>query len=291
MTEKYREIRAQYLWVDAVVNGPAIPEVGVVEHRITSPWPAEDSVTVAVHANRSTVDRWDARITSSIGTCEETVAGLDGLHLAERIYRTVHRDVMTAARSQRWTRLHAALVDCGGVRVAIAGHSGAGKTTLALALALRGAQLHADEGVFIRGEEAVGLPRRIHLKAGTFDVLPEITAYDSLYLPYAPPVWALDPTTLPAPPDVESAHHPVDVLLILEGLDKSSTRITPMPTAQALRSLAEQSALWSDDHGVTLRNTAALLSNTPCYSLIRRRGDIGACAVEELAAACVTRGI
>src|SRR3546814_7920816 len=105
---------------------------------------------------------------------------------------------MTAAHARQWTRLHAALVDCNGVSVVIAGHSGAGKTTLTLALALRGAQLRADECVFIRGTEVVGLPRRVHLKAGTFDFLQEINAHDSLYLPYAPQVWALDPSTFPA---------------------------------------------------------------------------------------------
>ena len=49
-----------------------------------------------------------------------------------------------------------------------------------------------------------------------------------------------------------------------------------MPVPQAIQSLAEQSALWSDNHGVTLRNIAALLSNAPCYRLIRHHGDTGA---------------
>lgn len=202
----------------------------------------------------------------------------------------MHRDVMTAAHARQWTRLHAALVDCNGVRVAIAGHSGAGKTTLALALALQGAQLRADEGVFIRGTEAVGLPRRVHLKAGTFDVLPEIKAHDSLYLPYAPPVWALDPSTLPAERNVSSAVRGIDLVLILDGWDEAPTRLAPMPVSQAIQSLAGQSALWSDNHGVTLRNIAALLSNAPCYRLIRHHGDTGADTVEELVASCVTPG-
>ncbi|WP_407812466.1 hypothetical protein, partial [Staphylococcus aureus] len=85
--------------------------------------------------NRATFGRWDVTIESTIGGSHETLIGLDGLQLAESVYRTVHRDVMTAAHARQWTRLHAALVDCNGVRVAIAGHSGAGKTTLALALA------------------------------------------------------------------------------------------------------------------------------------------------------------
>ena len=104
----------------------------------------------------ATFGRWDVTIESTIGGSRETLIGLDGLQLAESVYRTVHRDVMTAAHARQWTRLHAALVDCNGVRVAIAGHSGAGKTTLALALALRGAQLRADEGVFIRGTDRCG---------------------------------------------------------------------------------------------------------------------------------------
>jgi hypothetical protein len=284
------QFRTHYLWVDAIVRGPAIPELGVIEHRIASPWPADHNVEVRIQRNRSTFGRWDATIDSTIGGRKEPLIGLDGLHLAENVYRTVHRDVMTAADTELWTRLHAALVDCNGVRVAIAGHSGAGKTTLALALALRGAQLRADEGVFIRGTEAVGLPRRVHLKAGTFDVLPDIKAHDSLYLPYTPSVWALDPSTLPATPNVDSAVRGIDLVLILDKWDGGPTRVATMPAPQAIQSLAEQSALWSDNHGLTLRNIAALLSNAPCYRMIRHHGDTGADTVEELVASCVTPG-
>jgi HPr kinase/phosphorylase len=283
-------IRSQYLWVDAHVTGTAVPEVRVVEHKIASPWSANHRVDAHVVPSESVPGRWDATIRSTIDATRENLVGLDGLQAAESIYRTVHRDVMTAARIDQWTRLHAALVDCGGVRVAIAGHSGAGKTTLSLALALRGAQLHADEGVFIRGEEAVGLPRRVHVKAGTFDVLPEISSRELLHLPYKPPVWALDPTSLPTPPDVVAGLRGIDVLLILEGWS-DTTRVEPMPTAVALKSLAEQSALWSDNHRLTLRNIAALLSNTACFSLTRQHLDSGIAAVEELVASCVTRSI
>ncbi|MDI9913775.1 hypothetical protein [Rhodococcus sp. IEGM 1379] len=284
------DIRAHYLWVDAVVTGVLMPEVGVVEHKVASPWSAEHRVNAHIMPDESCPDRWDVTIDSTMEAAEETLTGLDGLHIAESIYRTVHRDVMSAAHTEQWTRLHAALVDCGGVRVAIAGHSGAGKTTLALALALRGAQLHSDEGIFIRGQDAVGLPRRIHIKTGTFDVLPEIRALDLLPLPYEPPVWALDPTTLPNPPASASAARGIDVLLILDGWGETKTSIQPMPTAVALRSLAEQSALWSDDHGLTLRNIATLLSNTACYSLTRHHADTGVASVDELVASCVTRG-
>ena len=128
------QFRAHYLWVDAILRGFRIPEVGVVvEHRIASPWPADNNVEVRIQRNRATFGRWDVTIESTIGGSRETLIGLDGLQLAESVYRTVHRDVMTAAHARQWTRLHAALVDCNGVRVAIAGHSGAGKTTLALA--------------------------------------------------------------------------------------------------------------------------------------------------------------
>ena len=283
-------ISSQYLWVDARVTGAAVPEVGVVEHKIAGPWAASHEVHAHIVPSESVSGRWDVAIRSTLDGATETLVELDGLHTAESIYRTVHRDVMTAARIEEWTRLHAALVDCGGVRVAIAGHSGAGKTTLALALALRGAQLHADEGIFIRGGDAVGLPRRIHVKAGTFDVLPEISSRELLHLPYEPPVWTLDPTTLPTPPDIVAGVRGIDVLVILAGWS-DTTRVAPMPTALALQSLAEQSALWSDDHRLTLRNIAALLSTTACFSLTRQHLDSGIAAIEDLVASCVTRSI
>ncbi len=103
-------------------------------------------------------------------------------------------------------------------------------------------------------------------------------------------MWALDPSTLPAERNVSSAVRGIDLVLILDGWDEGPTRLAPMPVPQAIQSLAEQSALWSDNHGVTLRNIAALLSNAPCYRLIRHHGDTGADTVEELVASCVTPG-
>ncbi|MFE4499995.1 hypothetical protein ACFRFQ_09015 [Rhodococcus sp. NPDC056743] len=283
-------ISSQYLWVDARVTGAVVPEVGVLEHKIAGPWSASHEVHAHIVPSELVSGRWDVAISSTLDEATEALVELDGLHAAESIYRTVHRDVMTAAHIEEWTRLHAALIDCGGARVAIAGQSGAGKTTLALALALRGAQLHSDEGIFIRGEDAVGLPRRIHVKAGTFDVLPEIGIRELLRLPYEPAVWALDPTSLPTPPDRATAVRGIDVLVILDGWN-DTTRIAPMPTALALQSLVEQSALWSDNHRLTLRNIAALLSNTACFTLTRQDLDSGIAAVEDLVASCVTRSI
>lgn len=290
-TEALAKFRAHYLWVDAVVTGASVPEVGVVEHKIASPWPATHRVDAHIVPSESAAERWDISINSMIDGSAETLVGLDGLHAGESIYRAIHRDVMAASRADGWTRLHAALVDSGGVRVAVAGHSGAGKTTLALSLALRGAQLYADEGVFIRGADAVGLPRRIHIKAGTFDVLPKIKRYHPLHLGYEPPVWALDPTTLPTPPESACAVKGIDILLILDGRAGDSTVVEPMPTALAVQSLAEQASLWSDDYGLTLRNISALLSATPCYRLTRHHSDSGIDAVEELLASCATRSI
>lgn len=61
------QFRAHYLWVDAIVRGFCIPEVGVVEHRIASPWPADNNVEVRIQRNRATFGRWDVTIESTIG--------------------------------------------------------------------------------------------------------------------------------------------------------------------------------------------------------------------------------
>jgi HPr kinase/phosphorylase len=72
------------------------------------------------------------------------------------------------ARAAPGWLLHAAALDVGGRALVLCGASGAGKTTLTLALAARGLRLLTEEVVWIDKAGVVrGLPRPIHVPAGS----------------------------------------------------------------------------------------------------------------------------
>ena len=203
---------------------------------------------------------------------------------------------MTAAHNARqWTppaRRSGRLQRCeSGDRRAFRG--GARPPLAARPLPLRGAQLRADEGVFIRGTDAVGLPRRVHLKAGTFDVLPEIKAQRFAVSSLRPaPVWALDPSTLPAEPNGGSAVRGIDLVLILDGWDegptstRSDARIPGDTVAgRAIRVVVRQSRTDPEKHRCSTLECPVLQTDSDTT------GDTGADTVEELVASCVTPGI
>lgn len=74
-----------------------------------------------------------------------------------------------------FTALHAGAVTIDRRLLLLTGDRGAGKTTLLLKLALRGALFHCDEHVMAAADGlAHTLPRRLHVKPGTLECVPEI---------------------------------------------------------------------------------------------------------------------
>jgi hypothetical protein len=92
---------------------------------------------------------------------EATAAGA-----ADAIAARSRARALELAALKGWVRIHGALVDLGGKRILLAGPPGAGKTALALGLALRGGELQGDESVLLRKGEALAVPAPLRLGEG-----------------------------------------------------------------------------------------------------------------------------
>ncbi|MFD4790561.1 hypothetical protein ACFWN1_26615 [Streptomyces sp. NPDC058459] len=102
-----------------------------------------------------------------------------GAERAERYaMRAVRERVLRCAEDRGWTLFHAASVALDDAGVLIAGGAGAGKTTVALALAAhRSARLVAADRAAVTGcgDQVVGMPLSYRIAAGTAAALPPHT--------------------------------------------------------------------------------------------------------------------
>lgn len=153
--------------------------------------------------------------------------------------------LVLALRHHGLFHLHAAaLEEPGGRRVLVAGTSGAGKTTLTLALAAAGFAPLADDAVLVsqRGRAAtiVGLPRPFHLGPRTAAAFPGLAAHLGPPSPAGKrplPLAALGPR-----PEPGAMRFP-DALLLPEVAPAQVTTTEPVCPAEALGALLECGAL------------------------------------------------
>ncbi len=152
--------------------------------------------------------------------------------------------LVLALRHHGLFHLHAAaLQGPGGPGVLVAGASGAGKTTLALALAAAGLVPLADDAVLASGREArrvFGIPRPFHLGART------VAAFPALAVRLGPPS-ATGKRPLPFDALGSSRRAPPvcrpDVILLPEIAPAGPSMIARASAAEALGALLECSAL------------------------------------------------
>jgi energy-coupling factor transporter ATP-binding protein EcfA2 len=87
-----------------------------------------------------------------------------------------------AARAQGLVSLHAACIGRNGRGVLLVGSSGTGKSTLALLCLMRGMELLAEDGVFVKPDtlRAIGLGSFLHLRADSLRFLPDAAARASI---------------------------------------------------------------------------------------------------------------
>ncbi|MEW2581332.1 hypothetical protein [Streptomyces syringium] len=99
-----------------------------------------------------------------------------GTHRGERyLMRIIRESVLRCAETRGWAAFHAAATAVEGQGVLIAGPSGAGKTTVATALATHyGADLIASDRAVVTDQAAmvVGVPLSVRIGAGTLGALP-----------------------------------------------------------------------------------------------------------------------
>ena len=93
--------------------------------------------------------------------------------LSERLHRAALEPFEDALR------VHAALGAWHGRAFLLVGAKGAGKTTLLLRLLFDGCEAHGDELVLIREGEALAFPRKLYVKHGTLELIPELAGIAS----------------------------------------------------------------------------------------------------------------
>ena len=132
--------------------------LAAVARAIIASYPASDDVELRYHlrGGAQPVVRRDAAVLHADGP--EDLVPMFEMDLYEQV----------VARAEPGWILHAAALEVDGKALVLCGPSGAGKTTLTLALAGRGLRLLTEEVVWIdRSGTVRGLPRPIHIPAGS----------------------------------------------------------------------------------------------------------------------------
>lgn len=180
----------------------------------------------------------------------------------------LYREIV--ARAPPGWLLHAAAIDVDGHALVLCGPSGAGKTTLAMALAARGYRLLTEEIVWLGRDGSVrGLPRSLHVIA------------DSLQRARLPPTWRQVPypmrdrnneirqhiLVVPPGDSFQLGERPLRAIVRIGHGPDWNVHLEPSPAHIALPRLWDRS-LRRDDDGLAV--ATALLRHYPSYVLSTR---------------------
>ena len=161
--------------------------------------------------------------------------------------------------------------------VVIAGDSGTGKTTLALALMLRGFTPFSDDVAVIEPETLLLRPLRrgFHISADTWPMLDGLAGGRIAGDADAPPGYFL-PT--------QWAHEPVPVrwVLFLKRIPGRTPRLSPMQPAEAAAAIIEHSGTLARSPRLALATTSRLIEQAACLRFIADDLERAVAAVQEL---------
>lgn len=256
----------RYLWLD--VHLPSDPRLAFLSNSLPSPITPRETWHVAVQEKRSGI---------RVRTERDWTTARDEGHLAEIVYGAVHDRVLSHARREGWFRLHMALVEIGRRRVGLVGHSGAGKSTTAVALSTRGAKIHGDDVVFTRDGLVLALPRPLHLRPGVGLRLAGDEARRAHRLSYDPPVFVLDPGPAGWAP-VDNDPRRLDLLVVL---GPSGHGAAGGDVWRALVELIPDAGAFNPAHGALVEQVMALLAGTPVLVIPRADPARMARAIED----------
>lgn len=165
--------------------------------------------------------------------------------------------------------VHAGAASIDGRLALFTGDRGAGKTTLLLQLLRDGAAFHCDEMVVAHDGVATTLPRRLHVKAGTLDCLPEVAeaCQDKplLKIGRGPRFYPVDPVELGYAWRSASAR-PAAIFHLEPGFD-GPPRIEPMTQIQMVKRLMCQVLNGQRGSGLQAADICSIVRGVPCYAL------------------------
>lgn len=198
---------------------------------------------------------------------------------ADAAYLRMHRRAFELASLAGWVRLHGATVDLDGARVLLVGRSGVGKTTLALRLLLDGADVQGDESALVRAGRSLAVPRPVHLRAGTLDLLPELRAVVA-DLPRVGDVAVLDPGRYRPWRLVDA---PVTHVAVLER-DGRPAGVEPLGPGEVLEAMAKEAFVVTESASALVARLAPVAGaarglrlrvGDPVASVTALRGALG----------------
>lgn len=266
-------LRAHYLWLDLEL--PQDDRIDFVSNLASSPITPSETWAVRLEPQENST-------VVHLGPTSVTVSGRRAV--GEAIYGALHDRVLEFSRDEGWVRLHLALLEIDGRRVALAGNSGSGKTTTTLALAQRGALVHGDEVVFARDGATVALPRPLHLKVGTVPFVRDVSSALLRRLEYEPPVFVLDPARAGWAAESNTIA-PIDLLVLLNGSFDDHPHHEPASIARAMDLIMPDAAAFNPDHSALVRQVVSVLGSVPIVEVTPGTPSATAELIESLARA------
>lgn len=192
-----------------------------------------------------------------------TCGGADEAGVA--VFERVQRRAFELASLRGWLRIHGAVLDVAGRRVAVIGPSGSGKTTLCIAALAAGHRVEADESFLTDGRDVLAVPRRFHCEAGTLDLVPAAQPWveSAPVLSDEPVTWALDPSIAVADWAVRIA--PLDAIVLLDG--SRPPGLAPVTMPDALPQLLSQTLPTVESRAAVMARLAPLLGQVRVLAL------------------------
>jgi HprK-related kinase A len=174
-------------------------------------------------------------------------------------------------QAHRWVAVHAAVLERNGRTMILSAESGAGKSTLCAALALNGWRLFSDEFALIDPDtgKLTPLPRPISLKNASIEIIRR-RGGDTVFGPEGVDIEGARFVHMKPPPDsVRRAREdaaPAWVIVPRWAAGRPTT-IDPLPKAQALLRLTDQSFNYNYLGAKGYECVAELVRRSQCYTL------------------------
>ncbi|MFC1488440.1 hypothetical protein ACFL6B_01190 [Thermodesulfobacteriota bacterium] len=165
--------------------------------------------------------------------------------------------------------LHSASFTIGGKSFIAVGDKKSGKTTLSCKLLLEKALIHSDEYALILDGEFVPFPKKIHIKEGTLDVLPEmrkicssLTLYPSVFGWF---FYFFSPTYVGSEWPISRGK--ADYLVYIDPVHEGPSSIEPCSEFTMFNKVMPQIHKFPEKSAGQVRRIGEFIQSAPCYTL------------------------